>query len=72
MKKRKIWKIIIPAAIVVVVIGVIAVNNGKTAEEAATEAMKVEAITVETGNVSETIETNGTVVSGEQKTIFSR
>ena len=34
-------------------------------------AMEVEAITVETGDVSETIETNGTVVSGEQKTFFS-
>lgn len=71
MKKKKAWKIIVPVAIVVVVIGVTAVNNARSAGEAAAKAMEVEAITVETGDVSETIETNGTVVSGEQKTFFS-
>lgn len=69
--KKKIWKIIIPAAIVIVIIGAAAFNNAKTSGEAAMEAMKVEAVTVEKGDVSETIETNGTVVSGEQKTFFS-
>lgn len=71
MKKKKAWKIIVPIAIVVVIIGVTAVNNARSAGEAAAKAMEVEAITVETGDVSETIETNGTVVSGEQKTFFS-
>lgn len=71
MKKKKAWKIIVPVAIVVVVIGVTAVNNARSAGEAAAKAMEVEAFTVETGDVSETIETNGTVVSGEQKTFFS-
>lgn len=71
MKKKKAWKIIVPVVIVVVVIGVTAVNNARSAGEAAAKAMEVEAITVETGDVSETIETNGTVVSGEQKTFFS-
>lgn len=71
MKKKKAWKIIVSVAIVVVVIGVTAVNNARSAGEAAAKAMEVEAITVETGDVSETIETNGTVVSGEQKTFFS-
>ena len=71
MKKKKAWKIIVPIAIVVVIIGVTAVNNARSDGEAAAKAMEVEAITVETGDVSETIETNGTVVSGEQKTFFS-
>ena len=71
MKKKKAWKIIVPIAIVVVIIGVTAVNNARSAGEAAAKAMEVEAITVETGDVSEIIETNGTVVSGEQKTFFS-
>ncbi len=71
MKKKKVWKIIVSAVIVIAVIGAAALNNARSAGEAAGEAMKVEAFTVETGDVSETIETNGTVVSGEQKTFFS-
>lgn len=70
-KNKKLWKIIIPAAIVIVLIGAVIVNNMKNAGEAIAEAMKVEAVTVEKGNVAETIETNGTVVSGEEKVIFS-
>ena len=54
MKKKKAWKIIVPIAIVVVIIGVTAVNNARSAGEAAAKAMEVEAITVETGDVSET------------------
>lgn len=71
MKKKKIWKIIVPAAIVVVIIGVVAVNNAANAGKQLAEAMQVEGITVETGDVAETVETNGTVISGEQKMIFS-
>lgn len=70
-KNKKIWKILIPIAVVVVLIGAVAVNNMKKAGEAIAEAMKVEAATVEKGNVEEIIETNGTVVSGEEKVIFS-
>lgn len=70
-KSRKLWKIIIPAAVLIVVVAAAAVNSAKKAGEALAEAMEVEAVTVEKGDVSETIETNGTVVSGEQKTIFS-
>lgn len=71
MKKKKIWKIIVPAAIVVVIIGAVAVNNAANAGKQLAEAMQVEGITVETGDVEETVETNGTVISGEQKMIFS-
>lgn len=71
MKKKKIWKIIVPAAIVVVIIGVVAVNNAANAGKQLAEAMQVEGIIVETGDVAETVETNGTVISGEQKMIFS-
>lgn len=71
MKKKKLWKIAIPAAALAAVIAIVTVNNANKAGEAMARAMEVEAITVEKGNVSETIETNGTVVSGEQKTIFS-
>lgn len=71
MKKKKLWKIVIPAAALVAVIAIVTVNNANKAGEAMARAMEVEAITVEKGNVSETIETNGTVASGEQKTIFS-
>ncbi len=70
-KHRKLWRIAVPAGIFVVAIGALTASNAKQAGEAAAEAMEVEAITVEKGNVSETIETNGIVVSGEQKTIFS-
>lgn len=71
MKKKKLWKIVIPAAALAAVIAIVTVNNANKAGEAMARAMEVEAITVEKGNVSETIETNGTVASGEQKTIFS-
>lgn len=70
-KHKKIWKIVIPAAVIVVIICIMGINSVKNAEEAMKNAMKVESITVEKGNVSETVETNGTVVSGQQKTIFS-
>lgn len=71
MKKKKILKIVIPAVVVVVIIGVMAVNNAANAGKQLAEAMQVEGITVETGDVAETVETNGTVISGEQKMIFS-
>ncbi len=71
MKNKKVWKIAIPVAIGGVLFGVMVINNAGRTKEAAAEAMKVEAVTVERGDVSETVETNGTVVSGEQKTIFS-
>lgn len=70
-KQKKIWKIVIPAAVFVVIICVMGINSAKNAEEAMTNARNVECVTVERGNVSETVETNGTVVSGQQKTIFS-
>lgn len=70
-KHKKIWKIAIPAAVFVVIICVMGINSAKNAEEAMTNARNVECVTVERGNVSETVETNGTVVSGHQKTIFS-
>lgn len=61
----------IPVAVVAVIICIMGINTARNAQEVITNAMKVESITVEKGNVSETVETNGTVVSGEQKTIFS-
>lgn len=70
-KHKKIWKIVISAAVFVVIICVMGINSAKNAEEAMTNARNVECVTVERGNVSETVETNGTVVSGQQKTIFS-
>lgn len=70
-KSKKIWKIVIPAAAAVVILCIMGINSARNAQEVMTNAMKVESITVEKGNVSETVETNGTVVSGEQKTIFS-
>lgn len=73
MKKnrKKVWKIVIPVAAGVVIIGAVAVKNITSAKEAMAETMEVEAMTVETGDVAETVETSGTVVSGEQKVIFS-
>lgn len=71
MKKKKILKIVIPAAVVVIIIGAVTVNNAANAGKQMAEAMQVEGVTVETGDVAETIETNGTVISGEQKMIFS-
>lgn len=70
-KSKKIWKIVIPAVAAVVILCIMGINSARNAQEVMTNAMKVESITVEKGNVSETVETNGTVVSGEQKTIFS-
>lgn len=70
-KHRKIWKIVIPVAAIAVIICVMGISSAKSAEEALTNAMKVESITAVKGDVSETVETNGTVVSGEQKMIFS-
>lgn len=70
-KKKKILKVVIPIVVVVGLVGTITVKNAESAAKAVIEAMKVEAITVEKGDVSQIIETNGVVVSGEQKTIFS-
>lgn len=71
MKKKKVWKIVVPIVAVAVIIVVFVVNNVVKAGQQLAEAMKVESITVGTGDVTENVETNGTVVSGEQKTIFS-
>lgn len=73
MKKnrKKVWKVVIPVTAVVVIVGTVAVKNISGAKGARTEAMEVEAMTVETGDVAETVETSGTVVSGEQKIMFS-
>lgn len=71
MKKKKIWKIIIPAAIVLLIIVIVVINNAASAGQQIAQAMAVEGISVEKGDVSETVETNGTVISGEKKMIFS-
>ncbi len=72
MKKiKKKWKVIVPVGIFFLFLGILSANNAKQAGEASAKAMEVEAVTAETGNVSETVDTNGTVISGEQKTIFS-
>ena len=69
--KKKIWKIVIPAAVIGVIGTAAAVNNAASSAQQMAEAMTVEAMTVATGDVTEYVETNGTVVSGEQKVIFS-
>ncbi len=71
MKKKKIWKIVIPAVAVVIIGGVVIVNNAVKTGQQLLEAMTVEVMRVETGDVTEIVETNGTVVSGQQKVIFS-
>ena len=71
MKKKKIWKIVIPAVAVVIIGGVVIVNNAAKTGQQLLEAMTVEDMRVETGDVTEIVETNGTVVSGQQKVIFS-
>ena len=71
MKKKKIWKIVIPAVVVVIIGGVVIVNNAAKTGQQLLEAMTVEVMRVETGDVTEIVETNGTVVSGQQKVIFS-
>jgi len=68
---KKVLKIVIPILIVVVVIGAIIANSAANAGEAMAEAMAVETTRVEKGDVTETVETSGTVVSGQQKTFFS-
>lgn len=68
---KKVWKIVIPAAVVVTIGVVAAANSAAGSARQLAEAMAVEAMTVETGDVTEYVETNGTVVSGEQKVIFS-
>lgn len=69
--KKKVLKIVIPTVAVVVIGGAMVLNGAVNAGKELEEAMKVEAMTVETGDVTEIVETNGTVVSGEQKVIFS-
>lgn len=71
MKKKKIWKIVIPAVAVVIIGGVVIANNAAKTGQQLLEAMTVEVMRVETGDVTEIVETNGTVVSGQQKVIFS-
>ena len=69
--KKKVLKIVVPAVVVVVIGGAMVLNGAVNAGKELEEAMRVEAMTVETGDVTEIVETNGTVVSGEQKVIFS-
>ena len=64
--KKKVLKIVVPAVVVVVIGGAMVLNGAVNAGKELVEAM-----TVETGDVTEIVETNGTVVSGEQKVIFS-
>ncbi len=71
MKKKKVLKIVIPAAAVAVIGGAAVLNNAANAGRELAEAMTVEAMAVGTGDVTETVETNGTVVSGQQKVFFS-
>ena len=61
----------IPAVAVVIIGGVVIVNNAVKTGQQLLEAMTVEVMRVETGDVTEIVETNGTVVSGQQKVIFS-
>lgn len=68
---KKVLKIVVPIVLVVVVLGVIVVRNIASAGEAMAQAMAVETMTVEKGDVTQTIETSGTVVSGQQKIFFS-
>ena len=68
---KKVLKIVIPILIVVVVIGAIITKNAASAGEAMAQAMAVETTKVEKGDVTETVETSGTVVRGQQKTFFS-
>lgn len=68
---KKVLKIVIPILLVIVVVGAILANSAANAGEAMAQAMKVEAAKVEKGDVTETVETSGTVVSGQQKTFFS-
>lgn len=71
MKKKKVLKIMIPIAIIVVIGGGMVINSAVNTGKELAKAMTVEAMTVETGDVTEIVETSGTVVSGEQKVIFS-
>lgn len=71
MKKKKVWKIVIPTAVVLLIVVIVMINNAASAGRQIAQAMAVEGISVEKGDVSETVETNGTVISGEQKMIFS-
>lgn len=68
---KKVLKIVVPIVLVVMVVGVIVVKNVASAGEAMAQAMAVETMTVEKGDVTQTVETSGTVVSGQQKIFFS-
>ena len=56
MKKKKIWKIVIPAVAVVIIGGVVIVNNAVKTGQQLLEAMTVEVMRVETGDVTEIVE----------------
>lgn len=68
---KKVLKIVVPIVLVVVILGVIVVRNIASVGEAMAQAMAVESMTVEKGDVTQTVETSGTVVSGQQKIFFS-
>lgn len=68
---KKVLKIVIPIVGVVVVLGAVVAKNIASAGEAMAQSMAVETIKVEKGDVKETVETSGTVVSGQQKVFFS-
>lgn len=68
---KKVLKIVVPIVLVVVILGVIVVRNIASAGEAMAQAMAVESMTVKKGDVTQTVETSGIVVSGQQKIFFS-
>lgn len=68
---KKVFKIVVPIVLVVVVLGVIVVKNIVSAGESMVQAMSVETMKAEKGDVTEMVETSGTVVSGQQKIFFS-
>ena len=68
---KKVLKIVIPIVGVVVVLGAVVAKNIASAGEAMAQSMAVETMKVEKGDVTETVETSGIVVSGQQKVFFS-
>ena len=68
---KKVLKIVIPVVGVVVILGAVVAKNIASAGEAMAQSMAVETMKVEKGDVTETVETSGIVVSGQQKVFFS-
>ncbi|MEG0961582.1 MAG: HlyD family efflux transporter periplasmic adaptor subunit [Lachnospiraceae bacterium] len=68
---KKMMKIAVPCVVGIGIVGGILALNLNKANAAMSEAMSVTGIKVETGDVAETVETSGTVISGQQKVFFS-